>query len=206
MLRVEGRGARVEVPESSPFTEHEEVWALEGQARLLMTVTDRGSQITSTTATLVYTKTMTRQGAPPNIDRSPKKGEVVTTRATGPFDVKLTPQATDEMLGRMSIDKQFHGDLEGTSKGEMLTAGTAVKGSAGYVAIERVTGTLNGRSGTFVLQHSGTMTRGEPQLIITVVPDSGTGQLAGLAGSMEITIAPDGKHSYDFKYTLADGR
>ena len=85
----------------------------------------------------------------------------------------------------------------------MLTAGTDVKGSAGYVAIERVSGTLQGRSGTFVLQHSGTMTRGAPQLSITVVPDSGTGQLAGLAGKMAIIIA-DGKHSYDFEYTLTE--
>jgi hypothetical protein len=101
----------------------------------------------------------------------------------------------------MSIDKQFHGDLEATSKGQMLTAMTDVKDSAGYVAIERVNGTLNGRSGTFALQHTGTMTRGEPQLVITVVPDSGTGQLVGLTGKMTITIA-DGKHSYGFDYTL----
>jgi hypothetical protein len=132
--------------------------------------------------------------------------EAVVAHASGTFDVKLTPQANDEAagsatLGRMSIDKQFHGDLEGTSKGEMLTAGTSVQGSAGYVAIERVSGTLQGRSGTFVLQHSGTMTRGAPQLTITVVPDSGTGQLAGLAGQMTINIA-DGKHSYEFEYTL----
>lgn len=102
----------------------------------------------------------------------------------------------------MSLDKQFHGDLEGTSKGEMLTAMTSVQGSAGYVAIERVSGTLHGRSGTFVLQHNATMTRGAPQLAIIVVPDSGTGQLAGLAGKMTINIA-DGKHSYEFEYTLA---
>jgi len=132
----------------------------------------------------------------------------MTTRASGTFEVKLNPQAPDDKsedatLGRMSIDKQFHGDLKGTSKGQMLTAGTAVKGSAGYVATERVSGTLHGRSGTFVLQHSGTMTRGAPQLTITVVPDSGTGQLVGLAGKMAITIA-DGKHSYDFEYTLAE--
>ncbi len=107
------------------------------------------------------------------------------------------------MLGRMSIDKQFHGDLEATSKGQMLTAGTTVTGSAGYVAIEYVSGTLHGRRGTFVLQHSGTMTRGAPQLSITVVPDSATGELAGLAGQMAIVIA-DGKHSYDFEYTLAE--
>ena len=103
----------------------------------------------------------------------------------------------------MLLDKQFHGDLEATSKGQMLAASTAVDGSAGYVAIEGVSGTLHGRSGTFVLQHSGTMTRGNPQLIVAVVPDSGTGQLAGLAGKMEINIA-DGKHSYDFQYTLSD--
>ncbi|HZN11286.1 MAG TPA: DUF3224 domain-containing protein [Blastocatellia bacterium] len=132
----------------------------------------------------------------------------MTIRASGTFEVKISPQASDDhaegvALGRMSLDKQFHGDLEATSKGEMLTAGTGVPGSAGYVAIERVDGTLHGRGGTFVLQHSGTMTRGAPQLTITVVPDSGAGQLAGLAGRMAITIA-DGKHTYDFEYTLAE--
>ncbi len=129
-------------------------------------------------------------------------------RASGPFEVKLTPQATDDgtgvaALGRMSIDKQFRGDLEATSRGEMLSAGTAVKGSAGYVAMEQVRGTLHGRSGTFVLQHSGTMTRGAPHLTVTVVPDSGTDQLASLAGTMTIKIA-DGTHSYDFEYTLGE--
>ncbi|MBZ5722414.1 MAG: DUF3224 domain-containing protein [Acidobacteriia bacterium] len=129
------------------------------------------------------------------------------SHAGGTFDVKLNPltlddKVADATLGRMSIDKQFHGDLEGTSKGEMLSAATSVKGSAGYVAIERVSGTLGGRSGSFVLQHSGTMTRGTPQLTITVVPDSGTGQLVGLAGRMTIKI-DNGKHSYEFEYTLA---
>jgi hypothetical protein len=128
------------------------------------------------------------------------------TRASGPFDVKMTPQPPDENagdapIGRMSLDKQFHGDLEATSKGQMLAAGTEVKGSAGYVAMERVTGTLHGQSGTFVLQHTGTMNRGTPSLTITVVPDSGTGGLAGLAGTMTIEVA-DGKHSYGFEYTL----
>lgn len=128
--------------------------------------------------------------------------------ATGTFEVKLTPQgdgdkAEGSTLGRMSIAKQFHGDLEGTSKGEMLTAGTDVKNSAGYVAIERITGTLNGHAGSFVFQHSGTLTRGAPTQSITVVPDSGTGQLAGITGTMIITIA-DGKHSYDFEYTLPE--
>jgi len=121
----------------------------------------------------------------------------MTAHAKGTFEVKLTPQAP----GRMSIDKQFHGDLEATSKGEMLTAGTSVKGSAGYVAIEQVSGALHGRTGAFVLQHSGAMTRGVPQLTVTVVPDSGTGELEGLAGKMTIDIA-DGKHSYEFEYTL----
>jgi len=132
----------------------------------------------------------------------------MTTHATGTFEVTLTPQPVDgaaPAVGRMSIDKQFHGDLEATSKGQMLTAVTGVKGSAGYVAIEQVTGSLHGRSGAFVLQHSGTMTRGAPQQIVSVVPDSGSGELAGLAGTMTIAIA-DGKHSYDFEYTLAGAR
>jgi hypothetical protein len=120
--------------------------------------------------------------------------------------VKITPQTPDgkfedATMGRMTIDKQFHGELEGTSKGQMLSAMTDVKGSAGYVAMERVTGALSGRSGSFVLQHSATMTRGAPQLSIIVVPDSGTGQLVGLTGKMDIIITA-GKHSYDFEYTL----
>jgi len=132
----------------------------------------------------------------------------MTTRASGTFEVKLSPQAPDDQNddaspGRMSIDKQFHGDLEATSKGQMLAAMTAVKGSAGYVAMERVSGTLHGRNGAFVLQHSGTMARGAQQQSVTVVPDSGTGELVGLAGKMTIIIA-DGKHSYDFEYTIAE--
>jgi hypothetical protein len=102
----------------------------------------------------------------------------------------------------MSIDKQFHGDLEGMSKGQMLSVIGDVRGSAGYVAMERVRGTLHGHSGTFALQHSGTMTRGTSGLIITVVPDSGTDQLVGLAGAVTINIV-DGKHFYEFEYTLA---
>jgi Protein of unknown function (DUF3224) len=144
----------------------------------------------------------TRSTAPATASRE----TTVTTRATGTFEVKMTPQPADSAgstaLGRMTLDKRFHGDLEGTSKGQMLAAGTAVKGSAGYVALEEVTGTLEGHRGTFVLQHSGTMNRGAPQLSITVVPDSGTDELAGLAGSMTIDIV-DGSHSYDFEYTLA---
>ena len=130
----------------------------------------------------------------------------VTTRATGSFDVKITPLATDSpaegsTLGRMSIEKQFHGDLEATSTGEMLTVGAAIKNSAGYVAVERVTGSLHGRTGTFALQHNATMTRGTGSLNIVVVPDSGTGELTGLSGRLSIEIA-GGKHSYVFEYTL----
>jgi len=132
----------------------------------------------------------------------------MTTSARGTFDVKLNLESTDDPggvspLNRMSLDKQFHGDLEATSKGEMLSAGTSVKGSAGYVAIERVRGSLNGRAGTFALQHSGTMNRGQPQLTITVVPDSGTGDLTGLAGRMSIQIV-DHQHLYEFEYTLGN--
>ena len=127
-------------------------------------------------------------------------------RASGTFEVKLAPQAladaqADPLLGRMAIDKQFQGDLAATSKGEMLAARTATEGSAGYVAIEKVTGTLAGKKGSFVLQHTGTMTRGAQHLEITVVPDSGTGELAGLTGTMSIRIE-GGKHFYELVYAL----
>jgi hypothetical protein len=136
-----------------------------------------------------------------------RKEAIMTTHAGGTFEEKMAPQTPDDKsagatVGRYSLDKQFHGDIEGTSKGEMLAVGTAVKGSAGYVAMEQVTATLNGRTGTFALQHSGTMTRGAPQLIVTVVPDSGTGQLSGLSGKMTINIV-DGKHLYEFDYSIA---
>lgn len=131
----------------------------------------------------------------------------MTIRASGTFEVKAIPLQPDENddtnIGRLSLDKQFQGDLEATSKGQMLGAGTAVEGSAGYVAMEKVTGKLNGRSGTFVLQHLGSMTRGTPQLTVTVVPDSGSDELVGLAGKMNIKIEA-GKHFYDFVYTLAE--
>ncbi len=129
--------------------------------------------------------------------------------ARGPFEVKLAPQKADNPQadgsghGRMSIDKRFEGDLEATSQGEMLSFMSATKGSAGYVAMERVTGSLGGRRGSFVFQHSGTMNRGAPELRVTVVPDSGTGELTGLSGSMKIIITPDGKHSYEMTYALA---
>jgi hypothetical protein len=125
--------------------------------------------------------------------------------AKGTFDVKVIPQAADDSaggpFGRLFLDKQFHGDLEATSKGQMLGAGTAVEGSAGYVALELVSGTLHGRRGTFILQHTGIMTKGVPAMSVVVVPDSGTDQLTGLAGKMTIIIA-GGKHSYDFEYRL----
>jgi hypothetical protein len=125
--------------------------------------------------------------------------------AIGLFEVKVTPiddKSVDPALGRLMLDKQYHGDLEATGKGQMLTAGSAAKGAGGYVAIEKVTGTLNGRTGSFVLQHSGTMVNNVPQLTISIVPESGTGQLEGVAGKMTINIGPDGKHSYDLEYTL----
>jgi hypothetical protein len=134
--------------------------------------------------------------------------EPMTRRATGRFEVQLSPQTQagefdHPSLARLSLDKRFWGDLEATSWGQMMSAGTVVPNSAGYVALERVSGSLQGRVGTFVLQHSSTMTRGEPEQNITVVPDSGTGELAGLAGQMTIRIE-DGKHFYDFDYALAE--
>lgn len=140
---------------------------------------------------------------------TPSKEAPMTNHASGPFDVKVTPQddkSDDPLLGRMSLDKQYHGDLEATAKGQMLTAGTAVKGSGAYVAIEKVSGSLKGRTGTFVLQHTGSMTSGNFHLDVTVVPDSGTGALQGIAGKMNIIIAPGGKHSYEFEYTLPDAK
>ena len=129
----------------------------------------------------------------------------MTQHASGTFDVKLNPQTDeggDPTIGRMTLDKQYHGPLEGTGKGQMLTGGTDVQGSGVYVAIERVTGKLDGQRGSFTLQHGGTMTRGVPQLIVSVVPDSGAGELVGLAGKMMINIV-DGKHFYEFEYTIS---
>ncbi len=140
---------------------------------------------------------------------SPTLLPVSIRHARGSFDVTLSPQEPEDVrdgssLGRRSIAKVFHGDLEGTSKGQMLSAGTDVQGSAGYAAIERVTGALGGRRGSFVLLHRGVMARGEPELSITVVPDSGSGGLAGISGSMSIEIAAGGQHSYDLAYTLPE--
>ena len=131
----------------------------------------------------------------------------MASRASGTFEVRLSPQADGEEggvgVGRMLIDKRFAGDLEATSRGQMLAARGGVEGSAGYVALEHVTGRLGGREGSFVLQHSGTMARGEQRLSVTVVPDSGAGGLEGLAGRMNISIA-GGRHSYEFDYTLGE--
>jgi predicted flavoprotein YhiN len=132
----------------------------------------------------------------------------MSQRATGSFDVKVTPQKPDTQiaraanLSRLTIDKRFHGDLEGISKGEMLALQTETKGSAGYVALERVTGKLKGRSGSFVLQHSATMNRGDSRAEISVVPDSASGELRGLSGKMIISVASDGTHSYEFDFRL----
>ncbi len=130
------------------------------------------------------------------------------THARGEFDVTITPlpaaaSASPGSVGTMSLEKRYHGDLDGTAIGRMLAVQTGVQGSAGYVAMEQVSGTLHGRTGTFVLQHGGTMTRGTPHLVITIVPDSGTDQLVGLAGGMQITIT-DGNHFYDIEYTIPD--
>ena len=129
------------------------------------------------------------------------------TRATGTFEVQLAPVGNDSTpegpnLARMSIDKTFTGDFDGVSKGEMITAaGIAVKESAAYSAVERLTGALHGRQGSFALQHTGIMDRGKPSLTITVVPDSGTGALTGLTGKMDIII--EGKeHKYVFEYSM----
>lgn len=135
-----------------------------------------------------------------------RKEPVMTRHAEGSFDVKTTPVAGNDAtngtaIGRYALEKQFHGDLEGTSKGEMLGAGDPAKGSAGYVAIEQVTGTLEGHSGAFALQHMGTMNQGKFELNVVVVPGTGTGELVGIEGKMTIIIA-GGKHSYKFEYTL----
>jgi hypothetical protein len=143
--------------------------------------------------------------APMHKDHSPTT--TMTTKAIGTFDVALAPlkgaEDSDSLMGRMSIDKVFHGDLEGTSKGQMLTGGDYTKGSAGYVAIERVVGKLNSKEGSFILQHSATMHAGAQSMSITIVPGSGTGELAGISGTFEIII--EGKrHSYALTYSMGN--
>src|SRR5262245_568256 len=132
-------------------------------------------------------------------------GTETQVTARGEFDVKVIPQPADDAaagpFGRLFLDKRFHGDVEGTSKGQMMAAGTAVEGSGAYVAFELVSGTVNGKTGSFILQHRGTMRKNVPTMEVTVVPDSGTGELTGIAGTMRIVIE-GGKHFYELSYTL----
>jgi hypothetical protein len=137
-----------------------------------------------------------------------KKGEAMSEHISGTFDVTMNKEemheaGEDSGIGRMSLDKEYHGDLDATGVGEMLAAMTSTKGSAGYVAMEKVEGTLAGRSGSFFLQHTGIMNRGTPTLTVAVVPDSGTDELVGLSGQLMIRIV-EGVHYYDFDYSLGD--
>jgi hypothetical protein len=138
-----------------------------------------------------------------------QKKTTITEHARGPFEVKITPQKPDNKeaeaagLSRMSGDKQYHGDLEATGHVEMLATSATAPRSGAYVALERVTGKLKGRSGSFSLCHMGIMNRGTPELTIQVVPDSGTEELTGISGTMKINIAADGKHSYEMEYAVA---
>jgi hypothetical protein len=162
-------------------------------------------QQSSRVAVLVLLSTLFVWPAP-----SPNSGDAkertLSGHATGAFDVKISPltlseQSADPKLGRMSIEKQYHGELEATAKGEMLTAESEMKDSGVYVAVERVTGTLHGKKGSFAMHHTGVMSRGKPELKISVVPDSGKDDLQGLTGTMNIRIE-SGKHFYDFDYSL----
>ena len=147
------------------------------------------------TVGIVFIAAMPTNGQTPAV-------KVATLHAAGSFDVELTPQADAASFGRMALDKQYHGDLEATATGLMLSAGSPQKGAAGYVAMEKVTGSLQGKTGSFVLQHNATMNGSSRELTIIVSPGSGTGQLEGISGTMTIKIAADGKHSYEFEYTL----
>jgi hypothetical protein len=149
--------------------------------------------------------TLTLEPAPP-VQTQPSTGvATMTQHAKGPFEVKMAPQDQDAaegtVLARLSLDKVFHGALEATGKGQMLTASTDTPGSAVYVAIERVTGTLEGKAGSFALVHRGLMRGEERNLSVEIVPDSGTGALKGISGRLNIEVA-DGKHLYDLEYTL----
>jgi Protein of unknown function (DUF3224) len=162
-------------------------------------VTIRKTQFTACALAALFTWALS-PGLAQSTSPTPKE---ISMKAAGPFDVKITPQddKLNDGVSRMLIEKHFHGDLEAASKGQMLASGSA-KGSGVYVAIETVTGTLQGKTGSFALHHTGIMTENKPALNISVVPGSGTSQLAGIAGTMNIIIAPDGKHSYEFDYTL----
>jgi hypothetical protein len=151
----------------------------------------------------VSVPTGARTPAPTAPSQSSATTKETTMTARGTFDVKMTPQEDklNDGINRMALEKLYHGDIDGSSKGQMLAVGSA-KTSGVYVAIETFTGTLQGKTGGFSLHHTGIMTKSGPNLSISVVPDSGTGQLAGINGKMNIIIAPDGKHSYEFEYTL----
>jgi hypothetical protein len=166
--------------------------------------------MTSPRAALAFASLAVLTLAPrPTSGAEPRKGAAMSGKAKGPFEVKIAPLALsavaqDPALGRMSIDKQYHGDLEGTGKGEMLTAGDATSGSAAYVAVERVSGTLGGRKGSFLVYHHATMARGKQSLSIAIVPDSGTGQFSGISGTMNILFQAGGQHAYELEYTLPE--
>lgn len=151
---------------------------------------------------LILTGAVAAQDEPTD---DPQPETTMTEHIRGTFDVKMIPQqpseGAPEAIGRMLLDKQYHGELEGTGQGQFLGFRSAVEGSAGYVAMELVEGTLAGHKGTFVLQHSGSMNRGELGLALGVVPDSGTGELEGLSGTMNIVIE-EGQHFYEFEYSL----
>lgn len=128
-------------------------------------------------------------------------------RATGTFEITMNAQppydtAEGTTLGRASFDKTFHGDLQGQGRVEMLSALTSVQGSAAYVALERITGALAGREGSFIVLHTGVMERGKPTLSVTVVPDSASGGLRGLGGKLEIQVI-EKQHHYTFDYEIA---
>ena len=165
--------------------------------------------VRSLAVSLSLTAALDAQPAVPVPVTQPKQEVRVAARAKGSFDVKLVPLTEGDRKdawapGRMSIDKQFKGDLEATSQGEMAMTGTEVQGSAGYTAIEKITGKLHGRAGTFVLQHFAVMARGVPgEWIILVIPDSGTGELKGLTGRLTITITGK-EHAYALDYSLPE--
>ena len=152
-----------------------------------------------------YTSALTQ--SPKTASQAVQNVKTMKTVAKGTFEVKMTPLAAednvgDATIGRLGMAKTFTGDLDATSKGQMLgSQSEAVKGSGGYVAMERVTGKLNGKSGSFTLQHIGTMQGGKFDLNVAVVPDSGTGELTGIAGTLKIIIE-GGKHLYEFEYSL----
>jgi uncharacterized protein DUF3224 len=190
-----------------PTTRHSDFRVHSNQSKPTMTLKTSRPKIITTIIFAIVLCTVSIGRTQTNPSTTSQKAAPMSKHATGTFDVKLSIQTDDKVgdptVGRLSIDKVFHGDLEATSKGQMLSTVTEVKGSAGYVAIERVTGTLQGHAGSFSLQHNATMNRGVPELNVIVIPDSGTGQLVGLTGKLNIIIT-DGKHSYEFDYTLPD--